>query len=68
MAAIEKDANERYERRQMNQKLAEELKTKGNTEYALSNFEKAIEYYTQVYQLLCLLTSIKGLPNEVILN
>jgi hypothetical protein len=48
MSAIEKDANERYQQRQINEKLADELKNKGNEEFGSSNFEKAIDYYTQV--------------------
>jgi hypothetical protein len=45
---MENDANERYEKRKLNEKLANEFKDKGNFEFAKSNYDKAIEYYTEV--------------------
>lgn len=48
LAALEQDAKERYERRKQNEKIANELKDKGNSEFSNLNYEKAIEYYTEV--------------------
>lgn len=48
LAALEQDAQERYERKKKMTKLANELKEKGNKEFKEKNYEKAIEYYTQV--------------------
>ncbi len=48
MSILEKDANERFERRKENTKLATELKDKGNAEFQKRNYEKAIEFYTEV--------------------
>ncbi len=52
MAIMEQDAKERYERRKKNYKQADELKLKGNEEFKLENFEKALEFYTQAIQIV----------------
>ena len=48
MQVMEQDAKERQERRRENKRKAEVLKQKGNAEFAQKNFQKAIEYYTEV--------------------
>ncbi len=52
MSILEKDANERYERRKQNNKIANELKEKGNEEFKNENYEKAIDFYTQAIQIV----------------
>jgi len=47
MAAMEKDAEERYQRRLENAKISEEWKEKGNAEFNSGNFEKAEELYSE---------------------
>ena len=48
MKALEFDANERHKRKQENLKISNDLKEKGNVEYQNKNFEKAIQFYTEV--------------------
>jgi tetratricopeptide (TPR) repeat protein len=48
MQVMEQDAKERQERRRENKRKAEILKQKGNVEFAQKNYQKAIEYYTEV--------------------
>ena len=48
MSALEVDAQERFERRKLNEKISNELKVKGNAEFSKGNYEKAIEHYTEV--------------------
>lgn len=50
LAYMEKDAQERYERKQKNTKLANQLKDKGNIEFQNKNYEKAIDLYTEVFE------------------
>ncbi|RNA10791.1 tetratricopeptide repeat 12 [Brachionus plicatilis] len=50
MAALEKDAQERFERKKKMTILANELKEIGNKEFKKKNYEKAIEYYTEALQ------------------
>lgn len=45
---LERDANERYERKKTANKKANELKEKGNEQFKLKNYEKSIEFYNQV--------------------
>ena len=48
MRMMEQDANERFERKKENKKKSDKLKLKGNEEFKNENYEKAIEYYTEV--------------------
>lgn len=48
MEIMERDANERYQRKLETQKLANELKEKGNKEFQNKNYQKAFDYYTEV--------------------
>ena len=48
MQIMEQDANERAQRKQENRRKAELLKQKGNAEFSQKNFQKAIEFYTEV--------------------
>lgn len=48
MHALEKDAEERAERRRKNKILADELKAKGNEAFHQQLYEQAIDYYTEV--------------------
>lgn len=48
LKSLEVDAQERYQRRQENLKISNEFKEKGNEEFKQNNFEKAIEYYSEV--------------------
>ena len=48
MAAVEADAKERAQRRGERMKIAEGYKEKGNVEFRGGNFEKALDWYTQV--------------------
>ncbi|KAK6173705.1 hypothetical protein SNE40_017111 [Patella caerulea] len=50
MAVMERDAQERAERRQVNQKEADRLKLLGNTEFKNGNYEKALDYYNQAME------------------
>ncbi|CAF0754743.1 unnamed protein product [Brachionus calyciflorus] len=50
LSALEKDANERYERKKKATQEANELKEKGNEEFKCKNYEKAIEFYTEAIQ------------------
>ena len=52
MKIMEKDANERYERKKANQKLANEIKEKGNEQFKLKNYQKALDYYTEAIQTI----------------
>ena len=47
MAAMEKDAEERYQRRLENTRISDEWKEKGNAEFKSGNYEKAEELYTE---------------------
>jgi len=49
MQVMEQDAKERQERRRENKRKADVLKQKGNAEFAQKNYQKAIEYYTEVF-------------------
>ena len=53
---MELDAEERYKRKQENLRLSNELKEKGNVEYQNKNYEKAIEFYSEVFDYMILLT------------
>jgi len=46
MAAMEEDCRERAERRRQYEKEAERLKLLGNEQFALGNYDKAVELYT----------------------
>ena len=48
MKALEEDAQERYKRKQEREKVAAGLKEKGNEEFRQGNYEKALDFYTQV--------------------
>lgn len=48
MHALEKDAEDRAEKRRQNKVLADELKTKGNEAFHQQLYDQAIDYYTQV--------------------
>lgn len=52
LAALEKDAQDRFERKKKMKILANELKEKGNNEFKDRNYEKAIDYYSQVKKKL----------------
>lgn len=52
MSMLEKDAQERNERRKKNMKVASELKEKGNVEFREGRYEKAIEYYSEGIQTI----------------
>ena len=56
LKAMELDAEERYKRKQENLRLSNELKEKGNVEYQNKNYEKAIEFYSEVFDYMILLT------------
>lgn len=51
MAAIEKDSEERQERRKANEKLANDWKEKGNVEFRDGNYEKAVVHYSEGLQM-----------------
>lgn len=55
MRMMEQDANERFERKKENKKKSDKLKLKGNEEFKNENYEKAIEYYTEVNLIFFLL-------------
>ena len=48
MRMMERDAEERYARRKKNEKLAMEQKDLGNEEFKNGNYEKAVEFYSEV--------------------
>ena len=48
MQVMEQDAKERQERKRESKRKAEMLKQKGNSEFSQRNYEKAIEFYTEV--------------------
>ena len=48
MKALEEDAQERFKRKRAREKVAEGLKEKGNEEFRQGNYEKALDFYTQV--------------------
>ena len=48
MKALEEDAQERFKRKRAREKVAEGLKEKGNEEFRTGNYEKALDFYTQV--------------------
>ena len=50
MKAVERDAEERYQRRQEGKKRATEWKEKGNVEFKAGNYEQAVELYTEGLQ------------------
>lgn len=52
MHTLEKDAEERAERRRKNKILADELKAKGNEAFHQQLYEQAIDYYTEVKSFL----------------
>ncbi|KAJ8316039.1 hypothetical protein KUTeg_006053 [Tegillarca granosa] len=47
MAALEKDAEERYQRKKEARKEADQIKERGNDEFRQGNYEKALELYTE---------------------
>ena len=47
MRMMEQDANDRYERRKKNEKLAMVQKDLGNEEFKNGNYEKAVEFYSE---------------------
>lgn len=55
MAALEADAKERSERRQLREKEAQAIKELGNKAFKEHNFEKALDFYNQVSVLYFLL-------------
>lgn len=48
MKILEKDANERFERKKENNRVANEFKEKGNEQFKLKNYKKALEFYDEV--------------------
>ena len=48
MKMMEQDAIERTERRKKDEKLAMDQKELGNEEFKKGNYEKAVEYYSEV--------------------
>ncbi|CAH1796467.1 unnamed protein product, partial [Owenia fusiformis] len=52
MKVLEADAADRYNRRQVAKKEADELKEKGNVEFKNGNYEGAIEWYTKGLDVL----------------
>lgn len=48
LKSLEIDAQERFQRRQENLKISNELKEKGNEKFKQNNFEKSIDYYSEV--------------------
>ena len=48
MRMMEQDANDRYERRKKNEKLAMVQKDLGNEEFKSGNYEKAVKFYSEV--------------------
>lgn len=48
MRIMEKDAEERHARRKKNEKLAMAQKDLGNEEFSKGNYEKAVEFYSEV--------------------
>lgn len=52
MDILEKDANERFERKTANNKKANELKEKGNEQFKLKNYEKSLEFYNEAMSLV----------------
>ena len=65
MAAMQKDADERHERKKKAQKEAAALKDKGNAEFKAGNYDQAIEFYTQVRiydQAIQFYTQVRALP------
>jgi len=58
MAAIEKDCQERAERKRQMKKVAEKLKDEGNVEFSKGNYENAIVLYKQVTACL---NTVEGL-------
>lgn len=49
---MEQDAKDRYARKQEARKKADALKLKGNEQFGLKNFDKALEYYTEAINTL----------------
>lgn len=50
MAAIERDCQERAERKRQMKKEAEKLKDEGNVEFSKGNYENAVALYKKVTQ------------------
>jgi len=48
MKILEKDANERFERKKENNRKANILKDQGNEQFKMKNYEKSIEFYNEV--------------------
>ena len=48
MAAMEKDAEERYQRKKQSEKEAMVIKEKGNTAFKEGDYEGAVKYYSEV--------------------
>jgi hypothetical protein len=48
MKILEKDANERFERKKENNRKANILKEQGNEQFKMKNYEKSIEFYNKV--------------------
>ena len=49
---LEKDANERFERKKANNIKANQIKDKGNEQFKLKNYEKALEFYNEAISLV----------------
>ena len=48
LSMLEKDANERHQRKRENTRLATALKEKGNAEFQRGNYQQAVDFYTEV--------------------
>ena len=48
MAAMEKDAEERYQRKKQSEKEAMLIKEKGNAAFKDGDYEKAVQHYSEV--------------------
>lgn len=67
LRAIEIDAKQRAERRKKKQKIADELKEKGNIEFKVGNYEKAADYYKEVslHKIQTVKTSLRVVDCEL---
>ena len=52
MRVMEQDAKERHDRKQAAKQKANEIKVKGNEQFFLKNYEKALEFYTEAINVL----------------
>lgn len=52
MQRVERDAAERKQRKEMNEKKAKDLKGKGNNSFKRKEYEEAINYYTEAIKLV----------------